>query len=244
LRNLMILLAVFVLLLIGRSYYRRNPQLAAQWLRKLLIGGGIAILVLLTLLGKLPWLIALVAAAIPVLFRFMPLLKYVPLLKRLYYRWQSKQAMGGAGNAQRSGVQSAYFDMTLDHASGEMDGEILQGRYQGRYLHQLSLQQLIALLGECSHDRDSAALLQAYLDRVHENWREQYQHKQQQSPSQTAGAMTREEALQILGVAADAGEKEIIEAHRRLMQKVHPDRGGSTYLAAKLNLAKELLLNS
>jgi DnaJ-class molecular chaperone len=54
--------------------------------------------------------------------------------------------------------------------------------------------------------------------------------------------MSREEALSILGLKADAGREDIIAAHRRLMQKVHPDRGGSDYMAAQINKAKDILL--
>ena len=88
------------------------------------------------------------------------------------------------------------------------------------------------------------ALLQAYLDRVHgDDWRQRANggREQPRDPGH-AGEMSREEALQILGLGADAGEAEIVEAHRRLMQKLHPDRGGSAYLAARINLAKDILL--
>ena len=79
-------------------------------------------------------------------------------------------------------------------------------------------------------------------------FRQQYtQQKSQQSGQQSAGRanpgkMTAAQAREILGVKADASKEEIIMAHKRMMQKVHPDRGGSDYLAAQLNQAKDTLL--
>ena len=107
----------------------------------------------------------------------------------------------------------------------------------------MSLEQLLLLLEECSDDEESLALLQAYLDRVHgDEWRQQAGPREQRQQPGPSDEMNREEALQVLGLSADASEEEIIEAHRRLMQKMHPDRGGSAYLAAKINLAKDTLL--
>jgi len=133
--------------------------------------------------------------------------------------------------------------MTLAHDSGDIDGEVLEGQFKGRALKQLSLEELLQLLRECQDDEESVALLQAYLDRVYaDTWRQQAGAQGQQQTSSGSGEVSREEALQILGLSSGASEKEIIEAHRRLMQKLHPDRGGSAYLAAKINLAKDTLL--
>jgi len=79
-------------------------------------------------------------------------------------------------------------------------------------------------------------------------FRQQYtQQNSQQSGQQSAGKanpgnMTAAQAREVLGVKADASKEEIIKAHKRMMQKVHPDRGGSDYLAAQLNQAKDTLL--
>ena len=133
--------------------------------------------------------------------------------------------------------------MTLDHDSGNLAGEVLAGRFQGQRLDQLDLEDLLRLLDECAADEESVALLQAYLDRVHgDEWRQRAGARAQRQGPPRSGEMSREEALQILGLDAGAGETEITEAHRRLMQKLHPDRGGSAYLAARINLAKEILL--
>jgi len=102
---------------------------------------------------------------------------------------------------------------------------------------------LLQLLKECKDDGESVALLQAYLDRVHtDTWQQQAGAQGQQQTASAPSEMSRDEALQILGLSSEASATEIIEAHRRLMQKLHPDRGGSAYLAARINLAKDTLL--
>jgi hypothetical protein len=250
LRTLVILLAVIALMWIVRVLLRRS-SLDLKKLGRYAVIGLIGVLFLLLLMtGRLNWMFALAAAALPALYRLLPLIRYVPLLRNLYRRYQARQGVGGAGGAaggQSSSVQSDYLRMTLNHDSGEMDGEIMQGQFQGQRLQALSLTQLLALLQEVQHDQDSLSLLVAFLDRHHEDWREQADaahdtHDHDTSPQGTTGKMTKQEACEILGLTENADEKEIIQAHRRLMQKLHPDHGGSTYLAAKINLAKDVLL--
>ncbi|SLN41514.1 DnaJ domain-containing protein [Oceanibacterium hippocampi] len=158
--------------------------------------------------------------------------------------------MGGFGRkpspGQTSDVETAWLRMRLDHDTGEIGGEILQGRFAGRGLATLSEAELVALLGECRDDEQSAALVTSYLDRVHgPDWHERASAGPGAGGSGAAsgsGAMTVEEAYEILDLEPGADGEAIREAHRRLMKKLHPDHGGSSYLAAKINAAKDLLL--
>jgi DnaJ-domain-containing protein 1 len=133
--------------------------------------------------------------------------------------------------------------MELDHDSGALRGRVLAGRHQGAALDDLDVPTLITLLSEI--DEDSVPLLAAYLDRRQPSWREH-------APGDAAaangsrpsrgGKMTEEEAYQILGIQPGATMQDIARAHRSLMKKLHPDQGGSTYLAARINEAKDVLI--
>jgi hypothetical protein len=154
-------------------------------------------------------------------------------------------ADGLSGDGTASVVRSAFLEMRLDHESGNMDGEVLTGAFVGRRLSELSPAELRTLYGEVSADTDSRALLEAYLDRRQPGWRVDFEADGAtgQGAAPRAGAMTKEEAYQVLGLAPGAGEAEVRAAHRQLMKRVHPDQGGSGFLAAKLNEAKDLLLD-
>jgi hypothetical protein len=150
---------------------------------------------------------------------------------------------GGAGSRQgRSSIaRSAMVEMRLDHSSGAMTGTILSGAYGGRAVETLSRPELIALRQELARDDpDGVSLLEAYLDRRFAGWREADQGQRQRRGGD--GAMSRREALEVLGLAEGAGAADIIRAHRTLMKKFHPDHGGSTTLAARVNQAKDVLM--
>ena len=227
------------LFIILRWLFRQPPRVYWQVIAVLLASG----LLVLVLTGRAHWLTAVFAALLPFLRGLLALLGSVPLLKRVLADMGAAKPGDAPSSAQTSTVQSKYIRMTLNHDSGDINGEILAGRFKGRTLDQLDLEALLQLLRECQDDEESVALLQAYLDREHaDSWQQQANAQGQRHTPSEPGGMTREEALQILGLSPDADEAEIIETHRRLMQKLHPDRGGSAYLAAKINLAKETLL--
>ena len=162
----------------------------------------------------------------------------------------SQGARGKGANGKASHVKTAFFDMELDHASGEMDGFVCAGAFDGARLSDLEQSDLKALYNEISGhtsiDGDSLSLLETYLDSVLPSWREDFHvdSDTRQGSTASAGAITEEEAYEILGLGRDADVAEIRAAHRRLMLKLHPDRGGSTVLAAKINEAKDILLRN
>jgi hypothetical protein len=146
----------------------------------------------------------------------------------------------GAPPGRASTARSAMIEMRLDHDNGAMTGRVLAGAYAGRAVETLSRPELIALRQELGRDDpDGVNLLEAYLDRRFAGWREA---DEDQRERRGGGAMSRREALEVLGLAEGAGAAEIIRAHRTLMKKFHPDHGGSTTLAARVNQAKDVLM--
>jgi hypothetical protein len=132
--------------------------------------------------------------------------------------------------------------MELAHESGQLDGRVLKGEFVNRSLSSLSLEELARLYQECAPDADSVQVLEAWLDRAHENWRDNISARSTGADSDSETTMNRALALEILGLEGEPDKQSIIKAHRSLMQKMHPDRGGSGYLAQKINAAKDFLL--
>jgi uncharacterized membrane protein len=149
---------------------------------------------------------------------------------------------GRSSPGQATDVETSHLAMGLDHDSGRMFGRVKAGRFAGADLADLDMPLLVELLAElAAQDRDGVPLLEAWLDRAHPDWREAAGAAPPpgRAPS---GPMTREEALAVLGLASGAPEAEIRAAHRRLMRAAHPDQGGSDWLAARLNEARDVLL--
>lgn len=240
-RALIILIAVVGIFLFLRWLLRQPPKVLWQF-AAVAAGAG---LILLAATGRMHWLSAVFGALLPFARRLVGLLGFLPLLQRLADQFKTAQSSTRPSTGNESTVESRFIHMTLDHDSGEMDGKILEGRFTGRRLSDLTLDDLIGLHNECRADEESIKLLDAYLDRIYgEDWYTRAQEADETHSYQTeTGIMSQEEAYEVLGLNPGAKRDEIIEAHRRLMQKLHPDRGGSTYLAAKINRAKDILLD-
>ncbi len=211
---------------------------------KLVLAAGMLMLVVLAVTGRLYLLVGLLAFLWPLLRRVLPSI----LMGRMSGAGRG-DAKAKPGN--QSHVSSDILNMTLDHDSGTMSGEILKGPMAGRALADLGESDFIGLLQYCrDHDEDSARLLETYLDRrFGDSWRtddpdgDDSEGNSERENSDSGGPLTESEALDILGLEAGASRDEVILAHRRMMQKMHPDRGGSNYLAARVNEAKERLLS-
>lgn len=229
------LAALLLLIFGGRLIASTNPQKLAAGLR---IAGGIALLLVAAVL-----LVRLPPLAFPVaLFGFA-------LLGLPYRSWFGSSGpfwSSGKSPGQKSDIRTDTLEMELDHDSGHMEGRCLTGRFTGRTLSSLSDEELLLLLDELrATDAQGASLIEAYLDRRAPGREKGTDNaKKEQARTRRGGRvrMPREEAYEVLGLNKDASDEEIRAAHRRLMMKLHPDQGGSTYLAARINEAKDVLL--
>lgn len=230
---LILALAAIVYILYQRARNQAPHKRRAEYI-KLGLVVAVALVIVLTVTGRMHWVGAALTGLLVIGRQLLPLLlRYFPALASL----KSNRSQG----AQQSTVESALLRMHLDHESGNLSGEVLQGRFQGWYLDELERPQLDELMQFCrQQDEDSAQLLQGYLDQRFPGGDQQADSDDTQKDQ--SSAMTRSEALSILGLGEDAVEEDVIKAHRTLMQKLHPDRGGSDYLAAKINAAKDYLL--
>lgn len=224
------------------SWIKQAPKAKQKQLRnRALLIAGAAILLVGLLSGRLHPMFAALGAAIPLIIRVVSMLQQVRANRTLF----GDDARAGEPSAgRRSKVETRFLRMWLDHDSGDMNGEVLVGQFKGRQVSALSQAELFALYQECAPvDDQSRAVLEAYLDREQDGWRDHVDtSSRQRNVSRSDGTMDRQEAAEVLGVSVSASRAEIVDAHRRLMQRLHPDRGGSDYLAAKINTAKDLLL--
>ena len=231
--------AVILLYSLLQMFRAANPVVLARAIK---IGGGILSLAVAAFTG----LKGELAVAVPLGIFGAGLLGWSPFGGSGFGNIGGMFKGAGAQRSpgQTSRVRSQFLDMRLNHDSGELSGQIVAGPNAGHSLDEFDLPQLTAMIP--GMDAESVPLLESYLDRRFPAWREHAQGNAAggQSRPPTGGKMTDEEAYQILGLQPGAGRDEIGRAHRALMKKLHPDQGGSTYLAARVNEAKDTLLRT
>ena len=207
-----------------------------------LIVAFLLVIGVLVLLGRLP--IGAIFAPLGAAFAFV--LRFLPTILRILPMWQlfkgSSASAMPKSNGQISTIRTEYFLMELDHDSGNMDGSVLRGSFSERRLSDLSLEELLKILSECQDETDSAQVLVAYMDRSYPDWGDSFEGDSYENQGLEA-QIDHKLALEILGLEEPITQEDVIKAHRQLMQKLHPDRGGSDYLAKKINLAKDFLVS-
>lgn len=218
-----------------------DPKFLARLIKT---GGGVVTLAFAAFIGVRGEL----AVAIPIAIFGAGLLGWSPFGASIGSAWGNWTAGARKSSGQKSEVRSKFIQMTLDHDTGLLEGRLTAGPEAGRMLDDFTLDELLAL-GR-GFDDESRALLESYLDRRFSGWRENAQDTAaggrggEFGGTAASGKMTAEEAYEILGLKPGAGRDEISRAHRGLMKKLHPDQGGSTYLAARVNEAKDTLLRT
>ncbi|HUL09861.1 MAG TPA: DnaJ domain-containing protein [Candidatus Acidoferrum sp.] len=234
-------LAIGVLILLGviamlRAYASANPHTLAVVAKRTALGSAALGAVLLLFRVPLGIVFLAIGAALPLALRWSAL-------------WPDFGAAArGRPRGKTSRISTKYLTMELNHDSGVIEGRVLAGRHRDRRLAELTFEQLLEVREDClPDDAESVTLIEAYLDRFHGgDWRGRQTGGASSGGAArpAASAMTREEAYEVLGLRPGVGEAEIREAHHRLMMKLHPDHGGSDYLAAKINQARDLLLGA
>ncbi|MBT5375168.1 MAG: molecular chaperone DnaJ [Rhodospirillaceae bacterium] len=222
------------LVLLSRWFISADPKVMARVVKTTLL--TLAVLVILFLA------VTRGAAALG------GLIALLPFVMRWHGLWRRLKNMGGPSPGQTSEVVTDYLHMKLDHDSGELDGMVSKGGFEGRRLNEMSIKELLTLFEECREfDGKSVPVLEAYLERYYPDWREGEAFEEGEAGSnrssrKSGSAMTRQEAYEILGLEEGAGEEAVREAHHRLMVRIHPDQGGSNWLAARINEARDTLL--
>lgn len=235
-RIILLIAIVITLALLIRRAQRQPPHKRRGAYLQIILGSAIVGVIILTLAGKMHWIGAALTGLLVVARQLLPvLIRLLPALGQ----WRA-QASSAAG--KQSEVSGRIVKMTLDHDSGELSGIVLEGPYKDWLLSELDRSQLDALLAYCQQeDSDSAQLLASYMEQRFPDDDHQSNEETHSAGANTSG-LSRSEALAVLGLTEEASESDIIAAHRVLIQKLHPDRGGNDYLAAKINEAKDFLL--
>jgi len=237
---------LFVLLLAAIIFWWHwqntpEPERRKQLLWKTGIGALLVISALLVVTGRMHWLGAVFAGLLAFLRQGLGLaLRYFPILTQLY-----RTHAPAARAANTSTVSTRLIEMTLDYQTGKLSGKVLAGEFKGRTLDELNHEQLVLFKSFCNnHDLDSLRLLESYLAARFGDAPGNRANGQRRTAATMSAGMTVTEALQVLGLSGEPSKEDITRAYRKIMQQLHPDRGGNEYFAAKANQARDLLMKN
>ena len=229
------------LIVVGRWYVSTDIKTLLKVLRWLLLGIVFSIVLFFIFSGRLTWAFAALPALLPWFFRLRTFARAAKTFSRM--RQSYGAGLSSKSTGRNSNIETRYLRMCLDNETGVMDGEVIAGPYIGQLLNNMSVQDLIQLRQLCDKDDpESGRVLEVFLDRRRPGWREENSETSESSSSPRTSAMGRAEAIQILGLREGFTKSEITQAHRRLISGIHPDHGGSNFLAAQINQAKDVLL--
>lgn len=219
---------LLVVWLVLRGFAAANTSTLIKTLRWAGVIVAIAMTVFLIATGRATWaFVPLALAAIIALIRGGSVAK--------------TKTTGASKGA--SDVETRFLKMSLDHASGAMNGVVKEGSFAGRTLADLSWPERLELYRlVVVEDPESARLLEAYFERIDPDWRARILDESPGPRTASSGRMSRDEAYHVLGLQPGASHDDIRDAHRKLMSQLHPDKGGTDYLAAKINEARDVLL--
>ena len=235
-----LILIVAVLTILFTAYQKllkASPKQRKGLLISYAIYGIIGLVLIAFFTGKLHWLGAVAAGAVGVLRVGLPrLLRLLPMMSFL-------------GRNQPFGnpvFNTEYLKIQLDVSTGAVSGQVKKGLFEDSELEALSsgqLDELEALYAK-EHKR-SFYLLRVYRQKktgFKNQYNDQSNNEKTAQSTSMSGTLSYDEALQILGVENTTKKADIEKAYKRLIQKLHPDRGGNDYLASRINLARDIIL--
>ena len=230
------------ILLTGRWYATADTKALMRVLKWVLVGTVIFIVVFFIANGRLVWALAALPALLPWFFRLRAVARAAKTFARMRQAHGTEASEAGTGGS--SDLETRFLRMWLDHETGVMSGRVIDGPYKGHRLDDMEIADLIRLWKQCDcEDPESGRVVAAYLDRTYPDWREGGESASETGGSTAPlGVMDRAQALQVLGLGEDASASDVKDAHRRLISGMHPDHGGSDFLAAQINQAKDVLL--
>ncbi len=224
---------VCVALFLAFRHWKQLPKSKQKtFALKALIYGAFILCLVAAITGHAHWLVAVftgLLAAAKYGFRAFPLFKI----------------LGQSELFKNAVFKTEFLHLQLNIKTGQISGTIVSGPHQGSSLESLTSEELKTLEKHYKNlDKTSYYLIRVIRQRGGHQYKESDQHQKNQSSGLFQANPSTNEAQQILGLSNNPDKQQIIKAHRSLIQKLHPDRGGNDYLASRVNLAKDVLLQN